>query len=98
MSGFLSPERYANGPWHYFERATARLLMHKGWDNVEIVGRTGDKGADIIGLFDSEEYVIQVKWTAYNTKLSVVPSVSKSIWSIAVIVSKFNSADSMKRK
>ena len=33
-----------------------------------------------------------------NTKLSVVPSVSKRIWSIAVSVSRFNSADSMKRK
>ena len=33
-----------------------------------------------------------------NTKLSVVPTVSKSIWSIAVNVSKFYSADSMNRK
>ena len=33
-----------------------------------------------------------------KTKLSVVPTVSKSIWSIAVNVSKFNSADSKNKK
>ena len=70
MKGFLNAERYAFGPWHYFERAIARLLVHKKWEGVEVIGGPGDKGADIIGLYNGVEYVVQVKWSGTNNPLS----------------------------
>lgn len=68
--GFLSEEVFANGPWHYFERAIARYLVHKGWENVELVAGTGDKGADIIASISDDDYVIQVKYSKSNTDLT----------------------------
>ena len=71
MSDFLSAERYAFGPWSYFERAIGRLLIHKGWQNVQIVGKTGDRGGDIIASLNGEEWVIQVKHSGTNRDLTV---------------------------
>lgn len=39
-----------NGPWQEFERNTARLLLHAGWTDPRIVGRTGDGGADVLAV------------------------------------------------
>ena len=38
------------GPWQEFERSTARLLLHAGWNNVQMVGRSGDGGADVLAV------------------------------------------------
>ena len=67
---FLSELVYARGPWDYFEKAIARFLVHKGWDNVELVGGTGDKGADIIATNREVEYVFQVKYSGISRSLS----------------------------
>lgn len=68
--GFISEEVFANGPWYYFERAIARYFVCKGWENVEIVGGTGDKGADILATLGENDYIIQVKFSAQNRLLS----------------------------
>ncbi|KAB8144887.1 DEAD/DEAH box helicase [Chloroflexia bacterium SDU3-3] len=36
------------GPWQEFERTPVRLLLHAGWKNPRVVGRSGDSGADIL--------------------------------------------------
>lgn len=74
--GFLSTERLSKGPWQAFERAIARLLLHSGWETNEIVGGSGDHGADIIATYRGEngqvlEYIYQAKFSGNNIPLSV---------------------------
>ncbi len=65
MTDFLTQDIIEGRNWRGLERAVARMLSHAGWNNISIVGRSGDKGADIIGSFDNGErltsWVIQVK-------------------------------------
>lgn len=74
--GFLSTERLSRGTWQAFERAIARLLAHSGWEMNEIVGGSGDHGADIIATFKDEEgnfteFIYQAKFSGVNKPLSV---------------------------
>jgi len=51
--------------WRALERAVARIMGHCGWRDVSIIGRTGDMGADIVGIRDQDgrpkAWVVQVK-------------------------------------
>lgn len=74
--GFLSTERLSKGTWQAFERGIARLLEHSGWEINELVGGTGDHGADIIAAFRDEdaqllEYIYQAKFSETNKPISV---------------------------
>jgi superfamily II DNA or RNA helicase len=75
-TGFLSTERLSMGPWQAFERAIARLLAHSGWEINELVGGSGDQGADIIAGYRSNEnllveFIYQAKFSSNNKPLSV---------------------------
>jgi len=75
-NGFLSTERLSRGPWQAFERSIARLLAHSGWEINELVGGSGDQGADIIAGFRSNEgqiieFIYQAKFSENNKPLSV---------------------------
>src|SRR5579871_1107743 len=50
MNGIFNEDLLQFGPWQEFERNTARLLLHAGWKNPQIVGRTGDGGADVLAI------------------------------------------------
>ena len=64
MAGtFLDDRRLLKGPWQAFERDIARLFVGAGFDDVRIVGGSGDKGADIIGVKNREIWVVQCKHT-----------------------------------
>jgi superfamily II DNA or RNA helicase len=69
--GFLGIERLTKGPWQAFERGIARLLAHRGWDSYDVVGGTGDKGADILGSINGVEKIFQTKFYQSNYSLSV---------------------------
>src|SRR5690349_1069942 len=74
--GFLSTMRLSKGPWQAFERALARLLAYSGWEIYELVGGSGDHGADILAAFRGEdgrlvEFVFQVKFSENNRPLNV---------------------------
>lgn len=74
--GFLSTERLSKGSWQAFERGIARLLAHSGWEINELVGGSGDHGADIIAAFRDEdgkllEYIYQAKFSETNKPISV---------------------------
>ena len=65
-SNFLS--LVADGrDWKALELAVLRLLEHCGWKNLQYVGESGDRGADILGVrFNpqtkaQESYLFQVK-------------------------------------
>lgn len=63
MTPFLDDRRLLRGPWQAFERDVARLLIHAGFDDVRIVGGTGDRGADVLGVKNQEIWVVQCKHT-----------------------------------
>ncbi len=74
--GFLSTERLAKGPWQAFERAIARLLAHRGWEIQEVVGGSGDHGADILAAARDDnnnlvECIYQSKFSEINKPLNV---------------------------
>jgi superfamily II DNA or RNA helicase len=60
---FLDDRRLLRGPWQAFERDIARLLIGAGFEDVRIVGGSGDKGADIVGVKNKEIWVVQCKHT-----------------------------------
>ena len=69
--GFLGIERLTKGPWQAFERGIARLLAHRGWDSYDVVGGSGDKGADVLASKDGIEKIFQTKFYLTNYPLSV---------------------------
>jgi superfamily II DNA or RNA helicase len=62
MEPFLDSRRLLNGPWQAFERDVARLLVANGFEDVRIVGGSGDRGADVLGVKAGELWVIQCKF------------------------------------
>jgi superfamily II DNA or RNA helicase len=64
MAGFLDERRLMLGPWRAFERDLGRLLIANGFNDVRIVGGSGDQGADVLGVKGGELWVIQAKFTS----------------------------------
>lgn len=62
MDTFLDTRRLLNGPWQAFERDVARLLVANGFEDVRIVGGSGDRGADVLGVKAGELWVVQCKF------------------------------------
>ena len=64
---FLTDEVMAGNDWRGLELAVVRLLSHCGWKNVQDVGKSGDRGADILAVHPnvkngkSDTYLVQVK-------------------------------------
>ncbi|WP_378946621.1 DEAD/DEAH box helicase family protein [Mesorhizobium sp. ANAO-SY3R2] len=68
MTGlFLDERRLLDGPWQAFERDVARALICAGFQDVRIVGGTGDMGADVVGVKDGKVWVIQCKFTSTSS-------------------------------
>ena len=51
-----------HGPWQAFERMLARLLQHGGFSDVQLVGGSGDQGADVVAMKGTQRWVIQAKY------------------------------------
>lgn len=68
MSGFLEIDRLSQGPWQALERGVQRLLLHMGFQDVRLVGGTGDKGADVVANHDENTWVVQCKFRSSNQK------------------------------
>ena len=81
-ASFLDDRRLLRGPWQAFERDVARLLIGAGFDDVRIVGGSGDKGADIVGVKNDEIWVIQCKHTTTSppTKSAVQEVVDAGVY------------------
>lgn len=62
MPGFLGVERLSLGPWQALERGVQRLLLHIGFDDVRMVGGTGDRGGDVVANYRDQTWVVQVKY------------------------------------
>lgn len=62
---FISREILSTCGWQAFERMIARLLIHKGYSGVRVVGGSGDKGADILARApNGKRWLIQAKYWA----------------------------------
>jgi superfamily II DNA or RNA helicase len=64
MGLFLDQRRLLDGPWQAFERDVARAFIFAGFQDVRIVGGTGDMGADVVGVKDGKVWVVQCKYTS----------------------------------
>lgn len=62
-AGFLNERRLLHGPWQAFERDIARMLVANGYDDVRVVGGSGDHGGDVLGVQRGELWVFQCKHT-----------------------------------
>lgn len=60
---FLGTTRLLKGPWQAFERDVARLFIQNGFDEVRVVGGSGDKGGDILAVQNNTLWVTQCKHT-----------------------------------
>jgi len=63
---FLTSELMTGSNWSALERAVARVMSHCGWDDVRVIGRSGDNGCDVLGKRIDKYgivkiYVVQVK-------------------------------------
>ena len=64
---FLTEAVMAGGDWRALELAVSRLLLHCGWKNIQYIGESGDKGADVLAVRPNpskgadDSYLIQVK-------------------------------------
>jgi superfamily II DNA or RNA helicase len=63
LDPFLDAASLLKGPWQAFERDVARLLVCNGFEDVRLVGGTGDHGADVLGVKNGNLWVIQCKFT-----------------------------------
>ena len=67
LSRFLDERRLLHGPWKAFERDIARLLIVNGFGDVRVVGGSGDRGADVLGVKNAKLWVWQCKHTTSSS-------------------------------
>lgn len=81
MPDFLGIERLSYGPWQAFERGLQRYLIHAGFQDVRLVGGSGDEGADVVGEHEGKTWVIQAKYRSQGQFIgsSVVDEVTRAI-------------------
>lgn len=60
---FLGTTRLLKGPWQAFERDVARLYLQNGFDDVRLIGGSGDKGGDVLAVKNNKLWVTQCKHT-----------------------------------
>lgn len=58
--------------WQAFERNICRLLMYEGFENVRLVGQTGDHGADVTATKFGKRWLFQAKHWKKPVGMSVV--------------------------
>ena len=80
-----------NMTWQSFERNLCRLLTYEGYDNVRLVGQTGDHGADVTGNKAGKKWLFQAKHWKKPVGLDVAQETINAVYEykadIPVIVS-----------
>jgi len=69
---FITEQSLHNGTWQAFERTICRLIAHEGFEGTRLVGRTGDKGADIIAYKNGKRWLFQAKHWKNKVGVDVV--------------------------
>lgn len=80
-----------NMTWQAFERNLCRLLTYEGYDNVRLVGQTGDHGADVTRNKAGKKWLFQAKHWKKPVGLDVAQETINAVYEykadIPVIVS-----------
>lgn len=80
-----------NMTWQAFERNLCRLLTYEGYDNVRLIGQTGDHGADVTGNKAGKKWLFQAKHWKKPVGLDVAQETINAVYEykadIPVIVS-----------
>ncbi len=58
---FVDEKKLKNGTWQSFERNISRLLLCEEYQNVRLIGGSGDKGADVIASKYNKRWLFQAK-------------------------------------
>ncbi len=58
---FIDYEEVKSCTWQAFERMIGRLLLVQGFEDVRVVGQSGDHGADIIAHKNNARWLFQMK-------------------------------------
>jgi superfamily II DNA or RNA helicase len=64
---FLSPEKLLAGGPRGLLRATKRLLLHRGFEDVQVIDGANDGGADLLATIQGKLWVVQCKFTISKT-------------------------------
>lgn len=78
-NAFLTENDLRVGSWQNFERSVCRLLICEGYENVRLVGGTGDKGADVIATKNGKRLVYQIKHWAKPIGSAVVDETLRAL-------------------
>ena len=65
--------------WQAFERMLSRLLSYDGYENVRLVGGSGDHGADVIASKYNKRWLFQAKQWKKPVGIDVVNYTLKSL-------------------
>ena len=88
---FDSQQQIVNDTWQAFERNLCRLLTYDGYDNVRLVGQTGDHGADVTASKAGKRWLFQAKHWKKPVGMSVAQETIKAAYeyraAVPVIVS-----------
>ena len=76
---FLTENDLQIGSWQNFERAVCRLLVCEGYENVRLVGGSGDRGADVVATKNGKRFVYQVKHWAKPIGSAVVDETLRAL-------------------
>lgn len=58
---FITEKSLTQGTWQAFERNLCRFLTYEGFDDIRLVGRVGDKGADVLAHRHGKRWLFQAK-------------------------------------
>jgi superfamily II DNA or RNA helicase len=83
---FITSEILFKCTWQALERLTGRLLMYLKYDNVRLVGGTGDQGADIIATLNNRRWLFQAKNWRRSVGTEVVDEVIKGSTQFGALV------------
>lgn len=75
---FLRITDLSNGQAEWFERQVMRCLALAGWDDLRHVGRSWDGGADIVGLFRGERWVVQIKARKVSGAVDAIQDIERA--------------------
>ena len=65
--------------WQAFERVLSRLLMYDGFQNVRLVGGSGDHGADVIATKFNKRWLVQAKQWKKPVGIDVLNETMRSL-------------------
>lgn len=75
---FIDYEEVNSATWQGFERMVSRLLLVQGFDDVRLVGQSGDHGADVIAHKNNARWLFQMKHWKNPVGVSVVEETIKA--------------------